>query len=65
MGENRRDLPALPEQPVASGPSLDSEILTIGQLYRGRAHCQNSFDELKNQWGWGGFTTRDLAPNRQ
>ena len=65
MGENRRDLPALPEQPVASGPSLDSEILTIGQLYRGRAHCQNSFDELKNQWGWGGFTTRDLARNRQ
>src|SRR6201984_1549151 len=22
---------------------------------------ENSFDELKNQWGWGGFTTRDLA----
>jgi len=65
MGENRRDLPALPEQPVPARPSLDSEILTIGQLYRGRAHCQNSFDELKNQWGWGGFTTRDLAPNRQ
>jgi hypothetical protein len=23
-------------------------------------HIENSFDELKNQWGWGGFTTRDL-----
>jgi hypothetical protein len=21
---------------------------------------ENVFDELKNQWGWGGFTTRDL-----
>jgi hypothetical protein len=40
--------------------SLDSEILTIGQLYRDRADCENTFDELKNQWGWGGFTTRDL-----
>src|SRR6201981_4179931 len=40
--------------------SLDSEILTVGQLYRDRADCENNFDELKNQWGWGGFTTRDL-----
>ena len=22
---------------------------------------ENIFDELKNQWGWGGFTTQDLA----
>jgi Transposase DDE domain group 1 len=41
--------------------SLDHEILSLGQLYRDRADCENSFDELKNQWGWGGFTTRDLA----
>src|SRR5207248_2323994 len=40
--------------------SLDSEILTLGQLYRDRADCENAFDELKNHWGWGGFTTRDL-----
>jgi len=40
--------------------SLDSEILTMGQLYRDRADCENGFDELKNQWGWGGFTTQDL-----
>jgi hypothetical protein len=38
----------------------------FGQLYRDRADCvdlgfcQNSFDELKNQWGWGGFTTQDI-----
>jgi Transposase DDE domain group 1 len=41
--------------------SLDAEILTLGQLYRDRADCENAFDELKNQWGWGGFTTQDLA----
>ena len=40
--------------------SLDTEILTIGQLYRDRADCENNFDELKNQWGWAGFTTRDI-----
>jgi hypothetical protein len=22
--------------------------------------AENTFDELKNQWGWGGFTTHDL-----
>jgi hypothetical protein len=41
--------------------SLDSEILTLGQLYRDRADCENVFDELKNQGGWGGFTTQDLT----
>ena len=41
--------------------SLDSEILTLGQLYRDRADCENVFDELRNQWGWGGFTTQDLT----
>ena len=41
--------------------SLDVEVLTIAQLYRDRADCENVFDELKNQWGWGGFTTSDLA----
>jgi len=40
--------------------NLDCEILSLGQLYRDRADAENAFDELKNQWGWGGFTTRDL-----
>lgn len=40
--------------------SLQGEIMTIGQLYRDRADAENVFDELKNQWGWAGFTTRDL-----
>jgi hypothetical protein len=40
--------------------SLDHEILSIAQLYRDRADAENNFDELKNHWGWGGFTTQDL-----
>lgn len=32
----------------------------MGQLYRDRADCENGFDELKNQWGWGGYTTQDI-----
>lgn len=40
---------------------LRHELLTIAQLYRDRADAENTFDELKNQWGWGGFTTQDLA----
>ena len=40
--------------------NTDHEVLSLGQLYRDRADAENAFDELKNQWGWGGFTTRDL-----
>jgi hypothetical protein len=40
--------------------SLGDELLTIAQHYRDRGDCENCFDELKNQWGWGGFTTHDL-----
>jgi hypothetical protein len=39
---------------------LSQEILSIAQLYRDRGDAENAFDELKNQWGWGGFTTQDL-----
>jgi hypothetical protein len=37
------------------------DLQAIAQLYRDRADCENGFDELKNQWGWGGYTTQDLA----
>ena len=40
--------------------SLPDELLAIAQHYRDRGDCENCFDELKNQWGWGGFTTKDL-----
>ena len=36
------------------------ELQNIGQLYRDRADCENGFDEIKNQWGWGGYTTHDI-----
>jgi hypothetical protein len=38
----------------------DYPLQAFGQLYRDRADCENGFDELKNQWGWGGFTTQDI-----
>jgi hypothetical protein len=40
--------------------SLEAELLTIAHLYRSRGDAENNFDELKNQWGWGGFTTHDV-----
>lgn len=40
--------------------TLTDGVLTIAQHYRDRADCENNFDELKNQWGWCGFTTHDL-----
>ncbi|MBE7419102.1 MAG: transposase [Ideonella sp.] len=43
---------------LATDVSYDIEA--IGQLYRDRCDCENRFDELKNQWGWGGFTTQDM-----
>ena len=39
---------------------LDYPLEAIGQLYRDRADAENAFDELKNQWGLGGFTTQDI-----
>jgi hypothetical protein len=36
------------------------ELGALAQLYRDRADCENGFDELKNQWGWGGYTTQDI-----
>jgi hypothetical protein len=35
-------------------------IVALARLYRERADCENVFDEIKNQWGWGGFMTQDL-----
>jgi hypothetical protein len=40
--------------------SLKDDIRTLAQHYRDRADSENNFDELKNQWGWLGYTTKDL-----
>ena len=47
--------------------SLDEQTfptIVMPKHYRDRADAENCFDELKNQWGWGGFTSRKLAPSR-
>src|SRR5712671_6666865 len=36
------------------------EVWEYAVLVSDRADSENSFDELNSQWGWGGFTTRDL-----
>lgn len=40
--------------------SLGDEVRSVAQLYRDRAEAENILDELKNQWGWTGFTTQDV-----
>ena len=47
--------------------SLDENAyptVAMPRLYRERSDCENNFDELKNQWGWSGYTTRQIAPCR-
>ena len=39
--------------------SLTDEVRTVAQHYRDRGDAENNFDELKNHWGWAGFTTQD------
>ena len=43
---------------------LDSDLVSVFYHYRDRADCENNFDELKNQWGWGGYTTKDLKSSQ-
>jgi len=43
---------------------LDDDLPSLFQHYRDRADCENNFDELKNQWGWGGYTTKDVKSCR-
>ena len=35
--------------------SLENDVVSIIDHYRDRADCENNFDEIKNQWGWGGW----------
>ena len=39
--------------------SLPDQVRSVAQHYRDRGDAENNFDELKNQWGWAGFTTND------
>ena len=40
--------------------SADQLLDSLPKLYAERADCENVLDEVKNQWGLGGFTTKDL-----
>ena len=40
--------------------NTDWDLVGLGGLYRQRADSENTIDELKRQWGWGGFVTKDL-----
>jgi hypothetical protein len=55
------DVPTKRYEYAVLATSTSYGILALAQLYRDRADAENTFDELKNQWGWGGFTTQDLA----
>jgi hypothetical protein len=47
--------------------SLDEKVFpapVMPRHYRDRADAENNYDELKNQWGWNGFTSRKLKPCR-
>lgn len=55
------DIPTARYEYAVLVTSTAYEIVALAQLYRDRADAENNFDELKNQWGWGGFTTQDLA----
>jgi hypothetical protein len=40
--------------------SLPYGVEALAAVYRDRGDAENPFDELKNQWGWSGFTSRKL-----
>ena len=58
------DLPTVRYEYAVRVTSTLHDVLALAQLYRDRADAENNFDEWKNQWGWGGFTTQDLARGR-
>ncbi len=55
-----KDVPAKGYEYAVLVTDLAYDTRAIAQLYRDRGDAENAFDELKNQWGWGGFTTHDL-----
>ena len=55
-----KDVPAKGYEYAVLVTDLAYDTHAIAQLYRDRGDAENAFDELKNQWGWGGFTTHDL-----
>ncbi len=52
--------------PATNGPPMNkpSPPRSSPSTTRDRADAENCFDELKNQWGWNGYTSRRLASSR-
>ncbi len=46
---------------TGQGWQAKESLLRLEGWSRQRGDSENIFDELKNQWGWGGFVTQDLA----
>lgn len=49
---------------VASLDAVAYPVVAMPRLYRERGDAENNYDELKNQWGWGGYTSRRLSSSR-
>lgn len=49
---------------VTTLDTLAYPATVLARLYRERADAEDIYDELKNQWGWNGFITQELAPCR-
>jgi hypothetical protein len=49
---------------VTSLDEVAFPALCMARLYRERGDAENVYDELKNQWGWGGYTSKRLGPCR-
>lgn len=67
--KKRREADWLPQLQLEGAPEWEYAVLactgalpieSLPKLYAERADCENVLDELKNQWGLRGFTTRDL-----
>jgi len=66
--ERTRMLPGWSEEVVrgevwehhAMVTNLGVDLMGLCDLYRQRADAENALDEMKSQWGWSGFMTRDL-----
>ena len=52
------------EYSVLVSNQKERDLVSLFHYYRDRADCENNFDELKNQWGWGGYTSRDVKSCR-
>jgi hypothetical protein len=39
---------------------LEDDLVTLFSHDRDRADYENNFNEMKNQWGWGGYTTKNI-----